>query len=60
VQDPPVAFNWDVKPGSAFDPNSYRHYDRSGKIVEYLVWPVMLLYEGGPVLCKGVVQPKKK
>ncbi|XP_065930933.1 probable DNA double-strand break repair Rad50 ATPase isoform X3 [Magallana gigas] len=36
----------------------FRAYMKSGKEVDYIVWPVMYLYENGPVLNKGIAQPK--
>ncbi|XP_052078898.1 hyaluronan mediated motility receptor-like isoform X6 [Mytilus californianus] len=56
VQNPPMVI--DFEPGQIFDKQSYIEYTRSGTIVEYSVWPVLYLHKGGPILSKGVVQPK--
>ncbi|CAC5382386.1 unnamed protein product [Mytilus coruscus] len=56
VQNPPMVI--DFEPVQIFDKQSYREYTRSGTIVEYVVWPVLYLHKGGPILSKGVVQPK--
>jgi hypothetical protein len=32
-------------------------FTRKGTHVNYTVWPVLCLFEGGPILNKGVVQP---
>nr|XP_022328420.1 uncharacterized protein LOC111127508 isoform X2 [Crassostrea virginica] len=37
----------------------YRAYTRSGDVIDYVVWPSLLLYEDGPLLYKGVAQLKK-
>ncbi|CAG2209778.1 unnamed protein product [Mytilus edulis] len=58
VQNPPMVI--DFEPGQIFDKQSYREYTRSGTVVEYLVWPVLYLHKGGPILSKGVVQPKEE
>lgn len=59
VQDPPVVFGPLPGPNAAFDKNEYKEYTQSGTRVDYLVWPVMLLHQDGPVLCKGVAQCKR-
>jgi hypothetical protein len=41
-----------------FDTDSFRHYTKSGSTVDYVVWPVLFLHEGGPIICKGVAQGK--
>ena len=56
VQDPPVVFGPDIKRGDKFDTDLYKAYTKSGKTVKFVVWPVLLLHEAGPILCKGVAQ----
>lgn len=60
VQDPPVCLTWDVPEDKSFNTEVYRAYTKSGHHIEYVVWPAMYLYEGGPVLMKGVAQGDKK
>lgn len=60
VQDPPVCIDWSVPENGQFDQDIYRAYTKSGNIVEYVVWPVIYLHEGGPVLMKGVAQGRKE
>ncbi|CAC5382390.1 unnamed protein product [Mytilus coruscus] len=57
VQDPPMVI--DFEPGQIFDKQSWKEYTRSGTEVEYVVWPALYLYKGGPIMSKGVVQPKE-
>ncbi|KAL5012979.1 hypothetical protein ScPMuIL_011530 [Solemya velum] len=57
LQDPPVVLDCSAKRGDNFDNTLFRHYTKSGDTVDYLVWPALRLYNGGPVICKGVVQP---
>ncbi|VDI56571.1 Hypothetical predicted protein [Mytilus galloprovincialis] len=57
VQDPPMVI--DFVTGQIFDKQSWKEYTRSGTEVEYVVWPALYLYKGGPIMSKGVVQPKE-
>lgn len=57
MQDPPVVMESSIQRGGNFDKELFRHYTKSGDIIDYLVWPALRLYDGGPVLCKGIVQP---
>lgn len=57
VQDPPMVI--DFESGQIFDKQSWKEYTRSGTEVEYIVWPALYLYKGGPIMVKGVVQPKE-
>lgn len=56
IQDPPLVFGPVQKRGDAFDPEAYRAYTSSGPVVDFIVWPAIYLYNGGPILCKGIVQ----
>ncbi|KAK3582917.1 hypothetical protein CHS0354_009724 [Potamilus streckersoni] len=42
--------------GKKFNNDKFRGYTQSGKIVAFVVWPSLYLYEGGPVLVKGIAQ----
>ena len=55
-QFPPLAF--DVEPGSMteYNKDKYKAYTKLGNYIDYVVWPPLLLHEGGPMLAKGVVQ----
>ena len=55
VQDPPVVLDWSAQEG-AFNVDLYRAYTKSGSQLEFVVWPIIYLHEGGPVLLKGVAQ----
>ncbi|XP_060562960.1 interaptin-like [Ruditapes philippinarum] len=56
VNDPPVAFAPLIAKGTHFNSDLYKPYTYSGTHVEYVVWPALLLHEGGPILAKGVAQ----
>lgn len=57
-QDPPLTFHLNVSEFEKFDGSLYKAYTKSGTLVDYVVWPALLLHEGGPTLAKGVVQCK--
>lgn len=56
IQEPPVYMVTDVDPNSL---HMFRAYTRSGDVIDYVVWPSLLLKEDGPLLYKGVAQMKK-
>jgi len=56
VQDPPVTLTWLPPADGAFDHDLYRAYTRNGSHIEYVVWPVLYLHEGGSIITKGVAQ----
>ena len=57
VQSPPMSIHIvDLKKQNRFDKNLYKEYTHSGQLVEYVVWPAMLLHENGSAVCKGIVQ----
>ncbi|XP_056011830.1 RB1-inducible coiled-coil protein 1-like isoform X2 [Ostrea edulis] len=58
AQDPPVCLKPSEKNDKKFDKEIYREFTSSGKKIDYVVWPALLLHEGGPLLNKGVAQPK--
>lgn len=45
-----------VQRGTLLNRDVYQPHTRSGTHVDYVVWPALLLHEGGPVLAKGVAQ----
>ncbi|XP_062613099.1 uncharacterized protein LOC134274869 [Saccostrea cucullata] len=59
IQTPPLYFNFEVKPGSAFDNAVHRKFTVNGPTVDYTVWPTVYLHENGPVLVRGIVQCKR-
>ncbi|XP_052076003.1 uncharacterized protein LOC127714089 isoform X1 [Mytilus californianus] len=58
IQDPPVYIEWDFPSDTKIDTNILRSYTKAGDQVDFIVWPVLYLHKDGPVLNKGVVQPK--
>ncbi|VDI64688.1 Hypothetical predicted protein [Mytilus galloprovincialis] len=56
IQDPPVILTTELS--GKFNTDLFRHYTKSGSNVDYVVWPVVFLHDGGPIICKGVAQGK--
>lgn len=50
------------KKGDAYEGNRYKAYTRSDRhmtkpVIEFAVWPALLLHDGGPLVARGVAQP---
>ncbi|XP_052077947.1 uncharacterized protein LOC127715861 [Mytilus californianus] len=56
IADPPMVVEYKNFERNKIDSTKFNKYNRSGITVEFVVWPALLLYEGGPVLAKGTVQ----
>ena len=59
IQDPVMYLTEEIKPDTVYNKDVYKEFVQSGDKVKYVVWPALLLHEGGPLLFKGVVQPYK-
>ncbi|KAK3100552.1 hypothetical protein FSP39_021677 [Pinctada imbricata] len=58
IQDRQIVLLFEFDRDKPFSTDVYRHFTKVGKMGDYLVWPPMFLYEGGPLLQKGVIQPQ--
>ena len=56
VQDPPMAISSALGPDNRHDKTKYREYTKSGQYVEYVVWPCVLIQDGGHLMSKGIAQ----
>ncbi|XP_053398966.1 chromosome-associated kinesin KIF4-like isoform X2 [Mercenaria mercenaria] len=55
--DPPVYISFPDENGDMqLDTSVYKPYTKSGRLIDYIVWPALYLHEGGPLLSKGVAQ----
>ena len=54
--NPPLVLET-INKGDPIDRNRFNLYNTSGKKTDYAVWPALCLYEKGPILSKGSVQP---
>ncbi|MDP0563399.1 MAG: hypothetical protein QS721_14175 [Candidatus Endonucleobacter sp. (ex Gigantidas childressi)] len=57
--DPPMVFGDIPQTGEVFNKDNYKPFTTSGTKANYVVWPSVHLYQGGPLLGKGIVQPIK-
>ncbi|XP_052797164.1 uncharacterized protein LOC128229332 isoform X3 [Mya arenaria] len=57
VQSPPMRFELVVTKGQHFDANLFKEYTLSGTTIDFVVWPALLLHDGGPLIAKGIAQP---
>lgn len=55
---PPIHLSASIPTDGRMKNDVLRAYTKSGTNVDYIVWPVIYLYENGPVLNKGIAQPK--
>ncbi|KAL3878448.1 hypothetical protein ACJMK2_030798 [Sinanodonta woodiana] len=60
VQDPQLFMDGSKSPDEIFDSNKHTEYTKKGTYEEFVVWPALYLYKGGPMLSKGVAQGTKK
>ena len=54
-----MIITWNIPNDKTFNTDVYKYYLSTGKILDYVVWPAMYLYEGGPLIMKGVAEGKK-
>jgi hypothetical protein len=55
VQDRPLSVTFGVRPRSPFYPDVMIPCNAPAPNVDYLVWPIVFLYDKGPLLVKGIV-----
>ncbi|OWF41297.1 uncharacterized protein LOC110462653 [Mizuhopecten yessoensis] len=60
IKNPPLHMDTELVEDSDINTDFYKNYTHKGKKVGYLVWPALFLHKGGPLLCKGIVQPLSK
>ncbi|XP_052279972.1 putative leucine-rich repeat-containing protein DDB_G0290503 isoform X1 [Dreissena polymorpha] len=59
IHQPPVCLEFvEVDDQTPLNTATYKHYTKSGPRMDYVVWPALYLYKGGPLLSKGVAQGK--
>ncbi|XP_045203653.1 myosin heavy chain, skeletal muscle-like isoform X2 [Mercenaria mercenaria] len=55
--EPPVFISFPEGHGDlSLDTNIFKPYTKTGKFIDYIVWPAVYLHKNGPLLCKGVAQ----
>ncbi|XP_062586423.1 uncharacterized protein LOC134248026 [Saccostrea cucullata] len=57
MQEVPMFLDFTCQREDPLNRDFYKEYTKSGKLCDYLVWPLLLLHIDGPVMQKGIVQP---
>ncbi|XP_062620776.1 uncharacterized protein LOC134282396 [Saccostrea cucullata] len=60
IQNPPIHMEVNFQTGAPLVKSILKEYTISGDTISFLVWPPLYLHEDGPLLSKGVAQPKPK
>lgn len=64
IEDPPLYLDILPLEGKLLNKDTHKEYTKSGNIIKYTVWPALYLHcqnnTKGPLLAKGVVQPKER
>ncbi|XP_061184924.1 rootletin-like [Saccostrea echinata] len=58
IRDPPLFVRFEFRRGTEFNTDILRRYTKTGGYLDFIVWPALYLHEKGPLLSKGVAQPK--
>lgn len=56
VQDPPMALTIDIGNDRRYNQLKFRKYKEVGPLIDHIVWPAVLIQDGGDLLAKGVVR----
>ena len=56
VQDPPMVLTVDVGEDRRYNKLKFREYTKVGPFIDFVVWPVVLIQDGGCQMAKGVAQ----
>jgi hypothetical protein len=59
IKEPPMVLVHDQMEGQPIDFNLFSVYTKRGSVVEFVIWPALILNKNGPILSKGVVQGKE-
>lgn len=60
IQEPPVYIDTIIeRANETFNSNMHKNYTKSGKLVDFIVWPTLYLCKDGSILAKGVAQCKE-
>nr|XP_022326042.1 uncharacterized protein LOC111125994 isoform X4 [Crassostrea virginica] len=58
IQDPPMHLDFGPEKDSVIDKNVYKLFTKTGDALDFMVWPAVFLHHNGPLVQKGVLQPK--
>ena len=55
IQDPPIHMST-FNRGEEYNSNEMKSFTKTGRFVDFVVWPAFYLYENGPLLSKAIIQ----
>ncbi|XP_056013446.1 uncharacterized protein LOC130052437 isoform X2 [Ostrea edulis] len=55
---PPMYLDADIPENRQFETEILKVFTKKGNVIDYIVWPVLYLHKNGPLLSKGVAQPR--
>nr|XP_022320917.1 uncharacterized protein LOC111123104 isoform X1 [Crassostrea virginica]XP_022320919.1 uncharacterized protein LOC111123104 isoform X1 [Crassostrea virginica] len=58
IQDPPMHLDFGPEKDSVINKNVYKLFTKTGDTLDFMVWPAVFLHHNGPLVQKGVLQPK--
>lgn len=58
IKQPPMVLVYDQLEGRPHDRTLFSTYTKNGPVIDFVVWPALLLHNNGPILQKGSVQGK--
>lgn len=59
IKAPPMVLVYDQLEGEPIDKNMFTVYTKQGPLIDFVVWPALILHTDGPILAKGAVQGKE-
>ncbi|XP_052077724.1 uncharacterized protein LOC127715641 isoform X5 [Mytilus californianus] len=58
IKEPSMVLIYDQLEGKPIDKNLFSPYTKNGSVIDFVVWPALILHKTGPILQKGSVQGK--
>lgn len=58
IKEPSMVLVYDQLEGKPIDKNLFSPYTKNGSVIDFVVWPALILHNNGPILQKGSVQGK--
>ncbi|VDH93783.1 Hypothetical predicted protein [Mytilus galloprovincialis] len=58
INAPSMVLVYDQPEGAPIDKNMFTVYTKQGQLIDFIVWPALILHTDGPILAKGAAQGK--
>ncbi|CAC5377124.1 TPM1 [Mytilus coruscus] len=59
IKAPSMVLVYDQPDGGPIDKNMFTVYTKQGPLIDFVVWPALILHTNGPILAKGAAQGKE-